>query len=39
MSELATKKKMRGGHRGHAAKLISGARELVETMTDNGKVR
>jgi hypothetical protein len=31
MLELATKNKMRGGRRGHAAKLISGARELVET--------
>lgn len=30
MAELATKKKMRGGHRSHAVKLVSRARELVK---------
>ena len=30
MAELATKTKMRGGHRSHAVKLVSKARELVE---------
>ena len=30
ISELATKKNIRGGHRGHAVKLVSAAHELVE---------
>ena len=31
MSELARKKKLRGGHRVHAVRLIGNARELIES--------